>query len=228
VTGAYAEPSVSKVSVDVILPCLDEAAALPWVLGRMPAGLRPLVVDNGSTDGSAKIARRLGAQVVTAPIRGYGSACEVGLRRSAAEVVVMMDCDGSIDPRDLPGLVEPVIAGEVDLVIGRRRAGHDLRAYPLHLRLANRSLAARLARRTGIRLRDCGPVRVASRQLLLDLDLGDRRFGYPVEVVVKAVAAGRSVANLDIRYAPRVGRSKVTGTPLGIWRAVRDASAALR
>lgn len=227
-TIAYAVPSVSSVSVDVILPCLDEAAALPWVLGRMPAGMRPLVVDNGSTDGSAEIAQRLGAQVVTAPVRGYGSACEVGLRHSAAEVVVMMDCDGSIDPRDLPALVDPVTTGQVDLVIGRRRAGADLRAYPLHLRLANRSLAARLAHRTGVRLRDCGPVRVARRQLLLDLDLGDRRFGYPVEVVVKAVAAGRSVANIDIPYAPRVGRSKVTGTPLGIWRAVRDASAALR
>jgi glycosyltransferase involved in cell wall biosynthesis len=224
----YAVPSVSKVSVDVILPCLDEAAALPWVLGRMPAGLRPMVVDNGSTDGSAEIAQRLGAEVVTAPVRGYGSACEVGLRRSTAEIVVMMDCDGSIDPRDLSALVDPVTIGEVDLVVGRRRAGRDLRAYPLHLRLANRSLAARLSRRTGIRLRDCGPVRVARRQVLLDLDLGDRRFGYPVEVVVKAVAAGRSVANIDIRYAPRVGRSKVTGTPRGIWRALRDASAALR
>jgi dTDP-L-rhamnose 4-epimerase len=219
---------VSNVSVDVILPCLDEAAALPWVLSRMPAGMRPLVVDNGSTDGSAEIARRLGAQVVTAPVRGYGAACEAGLRQSAAEVVVMMDCDGSIDPRDLPALVDPVATGQVDLVVGRRRAGRDLRAYPLHLRLANRSLAARLSRRTGIRLRDCGPVRVARRQLLLDLDLGDRRFGYPVEVVVKAVAAGRSVANLDIPYTPRIGRSKVTGTPLGIWRAVRDASTALR
>jgi len=219
---------VSNVSVDVILPCLDEAAALPWVLGRMPAGMRPLVVDNGSTDGSAEIARRLGAQVVTAPVRGYGSACEAGLRHSAADVVVMMDCDGSIDPRDLSTLVDPVATRQVDLVIARRRAGRDLRAYPLHLRLANRSLAARLSRRTGIRLRDCGPVRVARRQLLLDLDLSDRRFGYPVEVVVKAVAAGRSVANIDIAYAPRVGRSKVTGTPLGIWRAVRDASTALR
>jgi glycosyltransferase involved in cell wall biosynthesis len=165
---------------------------------------------------------------VTAPVRGYGSACEAGLRHSAADVVVMMDCDGSIDPRDLSALVDPVATRQVDLVIARRRAGRDLRAYPLHLRLANRSLAARLSRRTGIRLRDCGPVRVARRQLLLDLDLGDRRFGYPVEVVVKAVAAGCSVLNLDVPYAPRVGRSKVTGTPLGIWRAVRDASAALR
>jgi glycosyltransferase involved in cell wall biosynthesis len=219
---------VSKVSVDVILPCLDEAAALPWVLGRMPPGMRPMVVDNGSTDGSAEIARRLGAQVVTAPVRGYGSACDAGLRHSAAKVVVMMDCDGSIDPRDLAPLVDPVATHQVDLVVGRRRAGRNLRAYPLHLRLANRSLAARLSRRTGVRLRDCGPVRVASRQLLLDLDLGDRRYGYPVEVVVKAVAAGRSVANIDIPYAPRMGRSKVTGTPLGIWRAVRDASTALR
>jgi dTDP-L-rhamnose 4-epimerase len=219
---------VSKVAVDVILPCLDEAAALPWVLGRMPAGMRPLVVDNGSSDGSAEIARRLGAEVVTAPVRGYGSACEAGLRHSSTEVVVMMDCDGSIDPRDLSGLVDPVASHQVDLVVGRRRAGLDLRAYPFHLRLANRSLAARLSRRTGLRLRDCGPVRVARRQPLLDLGLGDRRFGYPVEVVVKAVAAGWSVANLDVPYAPRVGRSKVTGTPLGIWRAVRDVSAVLR
>src|SRR4051794_41506583 len=106
----------------------------------MPPRMRPLVVDNGSTDGSAEIARRLGAEVVSTPIRVYGSACQAGLRHSSAEVVVMMDCDGSIDPRDLSPLVDAVATGQVDLVVGRRRAGRDLRAYPLHLRLANRSL----------------------------------------------------------------------------------------
>lgn len=214
-------------SVDVILPCLNERGALPWVLARIPAGMRPLVVDNGSTDGSVEIAQRLGAAVVVAPVKGYGAACAAGLEASAAEVVVMLDCDASVDPTELAGLVEPVLRGELDLVVGRRVAAGP-GAYPLHLRIANRELARRLSRRTGTRIVDCGPVRVARRQLLLDLQLRDRRSGYPAETVVRAAAAGHRIGQLPITYRVRTGRSKVTGTPLGIWRAVRDSSAALR
>jgi glycosyltransferase involved in cell wall biosynthesis len=215
------------VSIDVILPCLNERDALPWVLGRMPAGMHPLVVDNGSTDGSVALAEQLGAEVVTAPVRGYGAACSAGLQHSTAEVVVMLDCDASVDPAELPGFVELVLQGEVDLVVGRRvpvGAG----AYPWHLRIANRELARRLSRRTGTQIRDCGPVRVARRRLLVDLEVRDQRSGYPAETIVKAAAAGHRIAQLPISYRARTGRSKVTGTPLGIWRAVRDSSAALR
>jgi glycosyltransferase involved in cell wall biosynthesis len=108
------------VSADVILPCLDECAALPWVLGRVPAGWHRQRVDNGSTDGSVALAHSLGAEVVTAPVQGYGAACSVGLQHSTAEVVVVLDCDASVDPAELPGLMEVVVRGELDLVVGRR------------------------------------------------------------------------------------------------------------
>src|SRR4051812_46258599 len=98
--------------VDVVLPCLDEADALPWVLGRMPAGYRAIVVDNGSVDGSAEMARACGAHVVDAPVRGFGSACFTGLLAATADVVCFSDCDASLDPRDLPTVAAPVLAGD--------------------------------------------------------------------------------------------------------------------
>ncbi|MEU0572322.1 glycosyltransferase family 2 protein, partial [Nonomuraea sp. NPDC005983] len=106
--------------IDVVLPCLDEAAALPWVLGRMPPGYRPIVVDNGSTDDSALIAARYGALVVREPRRGFGAACHAGLLAATADVVCFMDADASLDPRQLPRVADPVNAGECDLVLGRR------------------------------------------------------------------------------------------------------------
>jgi glycosyltransferase involved in cell wall biosynthesis len=213
-------------TVEVILPCLNEAAALPWVLDRLPAGYQPLVVDNGSTDGSAEIARSWGARVLDVEQRGYGSACHAGLIAATAELVVIMDCDGTLDPVDLPALVRPVGAGEVDLVVGRRRpCGRG--AYPWTLRLANAALARQLRRRAGLMIFDCGPVRAARRTTLLSLDIQDRRSGYPVETLVKAAAAGLGVRQVDVTYLPRRGRSKVTGTPLGALGAIRDSLAAL-
>jgi glycosyltransferase involved in cell wall biosynthesis len=125
---------------DVILPVLDEAAALPWVLGRIPAGYRPVVVDNGSTDGSAEIAGALGATVVREPRRGFGAACFAGLRAARADVVCFADCDGSLDPAELPAVAGPVLRGEADLVLGRRRP--EPGAWPAHARVLNRALMA--------------------------------------------------------------------------------------
>ena len=213
-------------TVEVILPCLNEAAALPWVLDRLPAGYRALVVDNGSTDGSIEIARSYGARTLEVAQRGYGSACHAGLVATTAELVVIMDCDGSIDPVDLPAVVRPIYAGEADLVVGRRRP-RGWRAYPWTLRLANAALARQLRRRTGLMIFDCGPVRAARRTILLELGVQDRRSGYPVETLVKAAATGLRVQQVDVAYLPRRGRSKVTGTPLGALRAVRDSRAAL-
>src|ERR1044071_6985233 len=107
--------------IDVVLPCLNEAAALPWVLARMPAGYRAIVADNGSDDGSSRIAGSHGAAVVHVPPRGFGAACHGGLLAAASEVVCFMDADGSLDPADLPLVAGPVIAGEADLMLGRRR-----------------------------------------------------------------------------------------------------------
>ncbi len=207
-----------------MLPCLDEAAALPWVLARMPAGYRPIVVDNGSRDGSPEIAAELGAMVVLAERRGYGAACHAGLLAATAPLVAVMDADASLDPHQLPDLVAPLRSGEADLVVGARRLVTRA-SQSWSLRVANAELSRRLRRRTGLPLRDLGPMRAAGRLALLGLDLQDRRSGYPVETVVRAADAGWRVRAVEIDYHPRSGRSKVTGTPLGAWRAVRDMSA---
>ena len=205
---------------DVILPVLDEREALPWVLGRMPEGYRAIVADNGSTDGSGELAASLGATVVVEPQRGFGAACWAGLAAAEADVVCFMDCDGSLDPRDLPRVADPVRAGAADLVLAAR----DLEpgAMPLHGRLANRVLARELRRRTRTPLTDLGPMRAARREALLGLGIADRRFGWPLEMVLRAAAAGWRIEEVRVPYAARAGRSKITGTVRGTVRAVRD------
>jgi len=210
---------------DVVLPVLDEREALPWVLGRMPAGYSPLVVDNGSSDGSAELAERLGAQVVREPRRGFGAACWTGLEAAAADVVCFMDCDGSFDPRELPRVADPVDAGRFDLVLGARAPAPG--SWPAHARAANSLLAWELRRRAGVALRDLGPMRAARREALLGLGIEDRRFGWPLEMVLRAAAAGWRIDEVSVGYRPRQGRSKVTGTVRGTMRAVRDMAAAL-
>jgi glycosyltransferase involved in cell wall biosynthesis len=212
--------------VDVVLPVLDEREALPWVLGRMPAGYAPLVVDNGSTDGSGALAASLGARVVREPVAGFGAACFAGLSAATSDVVAFMDCDRSLDPRELPAVAGPVLAGRADLVLGARRA--EPGAWPWHARVANRALAWELRRRGGVALRDLGPMRAARREALLALGLRDRRFGWPLEMVLLAGRAGWRLEEVEVGYRARSGRSKVTGTVRGTVRAVRDMAAVLR
>ena len=214
-------------TLDVVLPCLDEAAALEWVLSRMPVGARPIVVDNGSTDGSAEVAAALGATVVSEWRRGYGAACHAGLEAATAPLVAVMDCDATLDPRELERFVDAVVADDRPILAVGRRVPVSAASWPWHLRVANRVVAARVNRRTGLTLADIGPMRVAPREALLALGLADRRSGYPVETVVRAAEAGWRVVPLDVPYATRSGRSKVTGTPLGAARAVRDMTAVL-
>jgi glycosyltransferase involved in cell wall biosynthesis len=212
---------------DVILPVLNERAAIPWVLERMPEGYAPLVVDNGSTDGSGELAASLGARVVVEPQPGFGAACFAGLSAAQSEIVCFMDCDASFDPGDLPRVADPVAAGIADLMLGARRPVAR-GAWPVHARMANRALALELRRRTHVRLRDLGPMRAAPRERLLALGLRDRRFGWPLEMVLRAAAEGWTIAEVDVAYHPRDGRSKVTGTVRGTARAVRDMTRLLR
>ena len=197
--------------VQVILPVLDEAEAIPLVLAAFPAGFDPLVVDNGSTDDSAGVARRMGARVVSEPRRGFGAACFAGLSAARSELVCFMDCDGSLDPAQLPLVTEPVAAGRLDLCLGTRRA--EPGAWPLHARLANRALAMQLRRRCSVPISDLGPMRCARRQALEELSLADRAFGWPLEMVLRAAAAGWRVGEAPVAYRSRAGgRSKVSGS----------------
>jgi glycosyltransferase involved in cell wall biosynthesis len=213
---------------DVVLPCLNEAPALPWLLERMPAGYRPIVADNGSTDGSPDVARVLGARVVLVPQPGYGAAVHAGIEAAGDGIVCVLDADGSFDPAQLPRVADPVRAGLADLAVGRRRPTTRT-AWPAHARLGNALLARRLRRSTGLNIHDIGPMRAARRADLLALGLRDRRFGYPLELFVAAGRAGWRVTEVDVDYAPRAAgtKSKVTGSVRGTARAIRDMSAVL-
>jgi len=213
---------------DVVLPCLNEAAALPWVLSRLPTGYRAVVADNGSTDGSGDLAKELGAVVVHVPQRGYGAAAHAGLLACTDDVVCFLDADASMDPIELPRVVAPLLTDDAELVLGRRRPTSRA-AWPAHARLGNAVVAAQLRRRVGTRLRDLGPMRSARRVALLDLDLADRRFGYPLEMITTAARHGWRIREVDVSYHPRMAgsRSKVTGSLIGTVRAVQDMAAVL-
>jgi glycosyltransferase involved in cell wall biosynthesis len=208
------------VGPDVILPALDEADALPRVLATIPPGYRAIVVDNGSTDGTAAVAREHGAFVVSEPRRGFGAACWAGLQASSADIVCFMDADASFDGAELPLVVDPVASGRADLVMGARRAERG--SWPLHARLANRFLAFEIRRRADVAVHDLGPMRAVRRDALLALGMTDRRSGWPLEMVLRGRRAGWRIAEVPVSYRPRIGRSKVTGTVRGTCRAVQD------
>lgn len=211
---------------DVVLPCLNERDALPGVLRRLPEGFRPIVVDNGSTDGTAALARAAGATVVSEPRRGYGSAVHAGIEAATAEFVCVLDADGSLPPEFLPELVEPVRSGAAQLAVGRRvPVGRG--AWPWHARAGNVVIAA-LLRRRGVPVHDIAPVRAFRRVALLDLDVRDRASGYPLELLLRAGAAGWRLRELDVPYSPRTGGvSKVSGSVRGTVRAAANMTSVL-
>ena len=206
--------------IDVILPVLNEAQAVPWVLTRMPDGYAPIVVDNGSTDGSGNIAAELGARVVCEPQAGFGAACHAGLQASRSEIVCFMDCDGSLDPQELSKVTAPILGDAAELVMGARTSSRG--SWPTHARLANGALTWHLRRKYGVRLSDLGPMRAMSRMNLVRLGLSDRRFGWPLEMVTRAATAGWRISETPVTHLPRAGRSKVTGTLVGTVRTVHD------
>ncbi|WP_433502800.1 glycosyltransferase family 2 protein [Pseudonocardia halophobica] len=212
--------------VEIVLPCLDEAEALPWVLTALPSGWPVLVVDNGSSDGTAQVARAHGARVVVEDRRGYGAAVHTGLEHAGAELVAVLDGDGSLDVDVLPAMAADVAAGRVDLAVGRRIP--EPGSWPWHARVGNALIAAELRRR-GVPVHDVAPIRVARRAALLGLGIVDRAFGYPLELLLRAGAAGWRIEEVPVRYARRAGgRSKVSGSVAGTARAVRDMAGLLR
>jgi glycosyltransferase involved in cell wall biosynthesis len=208
---------------DVVLPCRDEARALVRLLPEFPEGLRVIVVDNGSRDGTAAVAEELGATVVSEPTPGYGAAVHAGLLAATAELVAFMDGDGSFDPVELLPLVEDVGSGRVDIAVGRRRPTAR-GAWPWHARAGNWLIVAWLRRRISLPVHDIAPMRLCRREDLLALDVRDRRFGYPLELLQKATRAGWRFGEHDVSYRPRAEgtRSKVSGSVIGTLRTARD------
>ncbi|ATY16797.1 glycosyltransferase family 2 protein [Amycolatopsis sp. AA4] len=207
--------------MDVVLPCLDEAAALPGVLASLPPGYRAIVVDNGSRDGSPGVAAGHGAKVVDEPRRGYGAAVHTGLENATADIVCFADADGSLDLAELPRLVAAVMDG-ADLAVGRR-VPVSRAAWPWHARAGNAVLSL-LLRSRGLPVQDIAPLRAVRRRELLALGVADRAFGYPLELLVKAQRAGWAVQEFDVAYRERARgtKSKVSGSVRGTLRAVRD------
>ncbi len=212
-----------------MIPCRDEAPALPDLIARMPGGFHPIVVDNGSRDATAEVARGLGATVVSELQPGYGAAVHAGLRAATAEYVAVLDGDGSMDPAELVMLLGEVTSGRADIAVGRRRP--TVRGvWPWHARAGNAVVLWWLRRRIGLPLHDIAPMRVARRVDLLGLGIEDRRFGYPVELLQRAAAAEWRFVERDIGYHPRAAgtRSKVSGSVLGTIRAAGDFARVLR
>lgn len=208
---------------DLILPCRDEGPALVALLPRVPEVFHVVVVDNGSTDDTAEVAARLGAQVVVEPVPGYGSAVHAGLVAATHPYVAFMDGDGSFDPDELLALLADVESGSADIAVGRRRPVQR-GVWPWHARAGNALIVAWLRRRIRLDAHDIAPMRVCRREDLLALDVRDRRFGYPVELLQKATLAGWRFVERDVAYHPRAAgtRSKVSGSVKGTARTARD------
>lgn len=207
---------------DLVIPCRDEGAALAALLSLVPATMSVIVVDNGSRDDTAAVARRLGARVVFEPTAGYGSAIHAGVQACSADLIAVIDGDGTFDPRELLPLVDAVAKDDCMLAVGRRRptvAG----LVPWPARVGNAGVTWWL-RRHGMPVHDIAPARVCRRADLLALDLRDRRFGYPVELLSKAAAAGWTVREFDVSYGARAAgtRSKVSGSLRGSVLAASD------
>jgi len=209
--------------VGVVLPARNEAAAVGQVLAGIPRRLvhEIIVVDNGSTDATAQIASRCGARVVREPIPGYGRACLAGIAAMdpSIETVVFMDADRSDDPEDLPKLLEPIEGGEADLVIGSRTALAQPGSLTPQQRVGNWIACALMRWLFKVRYTDLGPFRAIRREALERLRMRDQAFGWTVEMQAEAALAGLRVVEVPVRYRPRIGRSKISGTFTGTVRA---------
>ncbi len=215
--------SVIDMDCDLILPCRNEGPALPSLLASVPAGLRVIVVDNGSADDTAEVARSLGAMVVSEPRPGYGAAVHAGVMASSAEYVAVADGDGSFDLSDLLPMLDVVRRDEADMAVGRRRPTTS-GTWPWHARTGNALIVAWLRRRIGMSVNDIAPMRVCRRADLVDLGVEDRRFGYPVELLQRATLAGWRLSEHDVAYGPRAAgtRSKVSGSVTGTMKTAHD------
>lgn len=209
--------------ISLVVPALNEEESLPGVLSAVPpeAVAEIVVVDNGSTDGTAAAARKAGARVITENARGYGAACWAGYKAAQGEIVVFMDGDGSFSPTEIPKLASPIIRGEADLVLGSRTLEpEDARAVPLHARIGNRLVASLVGLASRFWATDMGPFRAIRRDILERLHMEERTYGWPSEMILKASRLGCRILEVPVSYRPRTGgKSKVSGNVLGSLKA---------
>lgn len=209
--------------VVAVIPALNETGSIARVVAAVPRDLvsEVIVVNNGSTDRTAEIAASVGARVVSEPQRGYGAACKAGLDAAAdADILVYLDGDASDQPQELAQVLAPVVRGEADLVIGSRLLGQrEPGAMPPHAVFGN-WLTARLVRLLyGARITDLGSFRAIRRTNLLALDMQERTYGWPVEMIVKAAKRGYRIHEVPVTHRKRIGKSKVAGTLRGSLKA---------
>jgi glycosyltransferase involved in cell wall biosynthesis len=208
--------------IGLVMPARDEASALPHVLPHIPPWVaQVVVVDNGSRDGTADVARRLGAQVVTEPKRGYGRACLAGIAalRPEVDTVLFMDADASDRPEEMALLLGPIAAGEADLVIGSRTRAAEPGSLTPQQRFGNWLACALIGLVWGVRYTDLGPFRAIRREALARLAMRDETWGWTVEMQVRAARIGLRTQEVPVGYRRRIGTSKISGTLSGTVRA---------
>jgi glycosyltransferase involved in cell wall biosynthesis len=214
---------VGTVKVVVVIPALNEEGSIGKVVAAVPRELvgEVIVVNNGSTDRTAEVSAAAGARVVTELERGYGAACRAGLEASCdADILVYLDGDASDQPEELEAILGPVARGEAELVIGSRLLGsREPGAMPPHAVFGN-WLAARLLRLLyGVRMTDLGSFRAIRRTDLVALEMKERTYGWPVEMIVKAARRGYRIREVPVTHKKRIGKSKVAGTFWGSLKA---------
>jgi len=205
--------------VSVIIPTHNEAQAIGLVLADLPSHLitEVIVVDSNSTDGTPDLARKMGAQVVHEPRRGYGRACLTGLANTAnPDVVVFLDGDYSDRPSELPIILAPIIEGRADITLGSRfRGKSNPRALPWHQSFGNRFAAGLIRLLYAVKVSDLGPFRAGRADVLRALALEEATYGWAVEMILKAAIAGLRIVEVPVSYHPRIGKSKISGTAKG-------------
>lgn len=212
-------------TVDVVIPALDEEQALPKVIHELPGRFvrRVVVADNGSIDRTAEVATTAGAEVVLERERGYGAACLAALAHLQADppdVVVFIDGDYSDHPAELPELVRPILDDEADLVVGSRVAGRrESGALTVQQQVGNAVACSALRLLYGVHYTDLGPFRAIRWDTLQSLTMKDRNFGWTVEMQIKAAKQGVRYREVPVSYRPRIGISKISGTLRGSVRA---------
>jgi glycosyltransferase involved in cell wall biosynthesis len=207
------------VRVSVIIPTHDEAQAIGRVLADLPSSLvtEIIVVDSNSTDGTPDLARKMGAQVIQEPRRGYGRACLTGLANTQnPDVVVFLDGDYSDRPSELQIILAPIIEGRADITLGSRFAGkRNPGALPWHQSFGNRLAAGLIRILYSVKISDLGPFRAGRAEVLRALALEEATYGWAVEMIVKGAIAGFRIEEVPVSYYPRIGKSKISGTVKG-------------